>query len=199
MISPLYLPLPTSISYRGRRYRLRPSFDRVLEVFDVYGKTDWDDEQKLQYVLWLLAPGAKRLSLEDKAKLLEQLYQLLLDTHNKIPSGPKSIDFLQDAPYIYAGFRQAYGIDLYDVQGTLHWIKFLSLFRALPQDTRIMEIVDIRTRPLPKPNKHNGEEIRALLKAKEAYKLTITQAERDAQLIKGLHSMASVLEGMAHG
>lgn len=130
---------------------------------------------------------------------MDQLYKLMLNTKNKLSSGPKSIDFLQDAPYIYAGFHQAYGIDLYDEQGKLHWLKFLALFRALPENTRIMEIVSIRTRPIPKRTKYNAEEIRALMRAKETYRLEISQAERDAQLVQGLRSIASVLEGMSRG
>lgn len=199
MTHPLYCPLPQRIIYAGKQYPLRPSFDRVLEVFDVFGRPDWDEEQRLEYAIWLLAPKARKLSIDHKAHLMDQLYKLMLNTKNKLSSGPKSIDFLQDAPYIYAGFRQAYGIDLYDEQGKLHWLKFLALFRALPENTRIMEIVSIRTRPIPKRTKYNAEEIRALMRAKETYRLEISQAERDTQLVQGLRSIASVLEGMSRG
>lgn len=53
-------------------------------------------------------------------------------------------DIRYDGDYIYASFLQAYGIDLFDVQGKLHWKKFNALLSGLPEGTKFMEVVKIR-------------------------------------------------------
>lgn len=53
-------------------------------------------------------------------------------------------DIRYDGDYIYSSFLQAYGIDLFDVQGELHWRKFNALLSGLPEGTKLMEVIKIR-------------------------------------------------------
>lgn len=59
---------------------------------------------------------------------------------------PKLYDFEIDASYIYAAFLQEYKVDLsLSVDElSLHWWQFLALFRSLPDNTRIMQRIDLR-------------------------------------------------------
>ena len=50
-----------------------------------------------------------------------------------------------DADYIYSSFFQAYKIDLIEVQGNLHWQKFKALLNGLPDNTKFIEVIKIRT------------------------------------------------------
>ena len=61
------------------------------------------------------------------------------DTKQKAP-----YDIRFDGDYIYSSFLQAYGIDLFDVQGKLHWRKFNALLSGLPEGTKLMEVIKIR-------------------------------------------------------
>lgn len=61
------------------------------------------------------------------------------DTKQRAP-----YDIRYDGDYIYASFMQAYGIDLFDVQGKLHWKKFNALLSGLPEGTKLMEVIKIR-------------------------------------------------------
>lgn len=61
------------------------------------------------------------------------------DTKQKAP-----YDIRYDGDYIYSSFLQAYGIDLFDVQGELHWRKFNALLSGLPEGTKLMEVIKIR-------------------------------------------------------
>ena len=61
------------------------------------------------------------------------------DTKQRAP-----YDIRYDGDYIYASFLQAYGIDLFDVQGELHWKKFNALLSGLPEGTKFMEVIKIR-------------------------------------------------------
>lgn len=72
------------------------------------------------------------------------------DTEEKLPAGKKTIrayDLVYDAGCIYAAFRQAYQIDLSEVE-FLHWWAFLSLLENLPDNTAMAQRMQLRTMDL---------------------------------------------------
>lgn len=74
-------------------------------------------------------------------------------------------DIRYDGDYIYSSFLQAYGIDLFDVQGKLHWKKFNALLSGLPEGTKFMEVVKIRKwKPQKGDSAEYKEEMRRLQK-----------------------------------
>lgn len=74
-------------------------------------------------------------------------------------------DIRYDGDYIYASFLQAYGIDLFDVQGKLHWKKFNALLSGLPEGTKFTEVVKIRKwKPQKGDSAEYKEEMRKLQK-----------------------------------
>lgn len=54
------------------------------------------------------------------------------------------LSYSQDHAYIVAAFRQAYGMSLEDIQRT-HWWEFQALLSGLPEDTRLSQIMRIRS------------------------------------------------------
>lgn len=50
-----------------------------------------------------------------------------------------------DGDYIYASFLQAYNIDLIEVCDSLHWQKFNALLNGLPNGTKFVEVLKIRS------------------------------------------------------
>lgn len=82
------------------------------------------------------------------------------DTKQRAP-----YDIRYDGDYIYASFMQAYGIDLFDVQGELHWKKFNALLSGLPEGTKLMEVIKIRKwKPQKGDSAEYKEEMRRLQK-----------------------------------
>lgn len=82
------------------------------------------------------------------------------DTKQRAP-----YDIRYDGGYIYASFLQAYGIDLFDVQGVLHWKKFNALLSGLPEGTKFMEVIKIRKwKPQKGDSSEYKEEMRRLQK-----------------------------------
>lgn len=82
------------------------------------------------------------------------------DTKQRAP-----YDIRYDGDYIYASFLQAYGIDLFDVQGKLHWKKFNALLSGLPEGTKLMEVIKIRKwKPQKGDSSEYKEEMRRLQK-----------------------------------
>lgn len=81
----------------------------------------------------------------------------------KQEQAPYDIRF--DGDYIYSSFLQAYGIDLFDVQGELHWKKFNALLSGLPEGTKLMEVIKIRKwKPQKGDSAEYKEEMRRLQK-----------------------------------
>lgn len=57
-------------------------------------------------------------------------------------TGESLVDFILDGSYIYASFMAAYQIDLIDTD--MHWHKFMALFRGVPDNACIKNIMSIR-------------------------------------------------------
>ena len=57
-------------------------------------------------------------------------------------AGEITMDYHCDADYLLGAFQQVYGIDL--TTAHLHWWRFRALLRALPGDTPLMRVVEIR-------------------------------------------------------
>lgn len=82
------------------------------------------------------------------------------DTKQRAP-----YDIRYDGDYIYSSFLQAYGIDLFDAQGKLHWRKFNALLSGLPEGTKFMEVIKIRKwKPQKGDSAEYKEEMRRLQK-----------------------------------
>lgn len=183
-----YRPLPYDINYKGRLYRLTPSFDNVLTMFkDIEGIPDHRVPEIMGHYL-LKNPSSD-------AGLLQAVTEMLFPQDGR--KHKKSMDFIQDGQLIYAAFMQAYGIDLVAEQGRMHWWKFSALLRGLPSNTRFMEVVQIRTKPMPAPTKHNAEERAQLARLKAEFALKLTAEEREQQMQDGLRNVAMVMLAMA--
>lgn len=183
-----YRELPYSVTYKGRKYDLTPAYDNVLTMFaDVEGVPEHRVPEIMGYYLL-------RVPSKDTG-LLQAVSAVLFPPAKTVHQ--KSMDFIQDGQLIYAAFMQAYGIDLNDQRGKLHWWKFTALLRGLPSNTRFMEVVQIRTKPMPAPTKHNAQERAQLIRLKQEYALELSAEEREQQLQDGLRNMARMMLSMA--
>lgn len=187
----LYKKLPMSVTVDGKTYRIRPYFNRVLAGMDVLQRDDWTDGQKFQYLKWLFIRGR----CKEPVKVILATINLLLPK-NDIET-KRLLDFDQDAEYIYAAFLQTYGINLFRVQDKLHWWEFSALLSALPQDTRMSEIVDLRDRPVPEPTKYNRKMREQIIRAKAKWRIKISEQEREKEYQQAMHKLAEQLITLA--
>lgn len=162
-------PLSSVCRFEGKKYRLKLSFDRVLKAYDLLEDDLLLPFEKTQAFVYTLCPKAYRLSDTQLLAFAKQLVEEHIAPQKSGGSGTKTVDFTQDANYIFASFKQAYNIDLQ--ASKIHWNAFTALFSSLPESTKIREIMSIRARPIPARNKHNATEIQNLLKLKEFYAL----------------------------
>lgn len=182
-----------------RKFKTSAAFDRVLLTQKVFKDDRLTSMDKLNTALGLLVENrflVRCLRTRDREELLQAVY----DTQVKVPDRPqvrktsrRVLDFELDGEYIYASFMQAYGIDLINAQGKLHWKKFFALFDGLPDDTKIKQVMRIRAADLPSPNKYNQEEIRNLTELKSYYALPVVGGGGQ----EGVESLFSALERLA--
>lgn len=186
----LYQKLPYSVTVNGKRYKINPSFDRILEAVDILGKEDWTDPQKISYLKWLLIKSR----CDRPVDVINAIMELLVQGDS---SEPRTLDFAQDSDLIYAAFWQTYGIDLYEERGKLHWYKFSALLSALPEDTRISEIIGIRMQKVPKATKYNQEQRNQIIRLKAKYRIKVSETEKEEMYQKSMQRLAGILTNMA--
>lgn len=202
----LYEDLPYTVHIHGKRYRVRPSFDRVLEAYDVL-RLEWTDTEKINYLTWLLFVDKPK----DKTEAVQAFFDQIVGSGKGQAPAKKVFDFNKDAPYIYSAFYQAYGLNLYERQDRnrkwffqsngilgrifgrpLHWQEFIFLFQGLPKDTLMSEIMSIRMTDIPARTKYNSEMVDDLIRKKQAFSLE----DKEDMQVKWLR-VFNALKGMA--
>ena len=187
------------IYFQNKKIKLKPYFWNVLRCNEILSDEILNDNDKIILCLNIIVKQKiKWKNADERLKLLEEIFCFLSNGDMADGESKKVFDFEQDADYIYSAFLQIYKIDLYSRKGKcLHWHQFMSLFSGLPDTTRIMQIIEIRAKPVPKATKYNVEERQQLMRLKAIHKLKISEAEQEKQLASGLWKMAEMLESMA--
>lgn len=188
----------TTVVYRGRRYRTRAAYDTVLAVQQLYKDEELSDLDKTTQALRMLIKNpflVSWMTVPYRIGLLEKIFEQQIKPDNERPTlagQPRVVDFELDGEYIYAAFLQDYGMDLIEQQGKLHWKKFLALFQGLSEDTRIKQIMQIRSMKEPQPTKYNQEQIQKIRELKSYYALPVQGGGQN-----GLNALFDTLERLA--
>lgn len=174
-------PLVTSFEYEGRNYEIDLAFDNVLDAFDVLGDQELREHEKADICLGLLLGDDCETSVElwnhvyERFIKIEKKQAIEYDLKGNPMPAPEDdddrqlIDLEQDAEYIFASFQQAYGMNLHERQGKLHWHEFQALLSGLPSNTIMQRIIQIR---MWKPSKGESSEYRETMrKLQRAYAL----------------------------
>ena len=177
---------------------VNPAFDTVLEIQRLYLEESLTDYEKVEQALKMLVKNRWNLRLYspgEKVKLMEEVGKRFIET-KKRPQIKKNtlpvLDFEEDGDYIYASFMQDYHIDLIDEQGRLPWKKFLYLFNGLSSNTKIKQIMQIRSMEVPHYNGKNAKQIQEINELKSYYALPVRGGGGQA----GLDLLFRTLEGM---
>jgi len=149
-------------------------FKSIIRFFEIQ-ESDDDDSSKGEKIARLLFPDG----VPDDPGLGSALSDFLaMGETIESEGGAKCFDFRIDAGRIFASFMQAYHIDL--TKESFHWWIFLELFRALPEETIIRKIIDIRTKKID--NKMSPKEKLEIIRLQERYSLDKTKSSGDALL-----------------
>jgi hypothetical protein len=164
----------------GVTYVVDLSFDNILLLYELLNE-DTDELMKIQLGIQMMLKTLPHMEITEQVEVFKKLLdEFVLDQEKEEPMVDLKGDPLPvhkekeyfslkyDAKYVYAGFMQAYGIDLIEQQGKLGWKKFKALLEGLPANTRLNEIIEIRKRPYPR-GKGSENERRELQKAKRQF------------------------------
>ena len=167
-------------------FPLNLSFDNVLRLFEMWRDEDVPEFVKPHFGIRILTGETlEDFTVEEMSEVFNEVFEehislsTVEDNHveydlagnpmkttasnGKQEQAPYDIRY--DGDYIYASFLQAYGIDLFDVQGELHWKKFNALLSGLPEGTKFMEVIKIRKwKPQKGDSSEYKEEMRRLQK-----------------------------------
>lgn len=169
-----------------KEYALDLSFNNVLKLFEMWRDEDVPEFVKPHFGIRILTGETlEDFTVEEMSEVFNEVFEehislsTVEDNHveydlagnpmkttasnGKQEQAPYDIRY--DGDYIYASFLQAYGIDLFDVQGKLHWKKFNALLSGLPEGTKFMEVIKIRKwKPQKGDSAEYKEEMRRLQK-----------------------------------
>lgn len=169
-----------------KEYALDLSFNNVLKLFEMWRDEDVPEFVKPHFGIRILTGETlEDFTVEEMAEIFNEVFEEHISlsevednyveydlagnpmktTASDEPKEKAPYDIRYDGDYIYASFLQAYGIDLFDVQGKLHWKKFNALLSGLPEGTKFMEVVKIRKwKPQKGDSAEYKEEMRRLQK-----------------------------------
>lgn len=188
--------LPNYFTYNGKKYKLNLAFDNIINMFDLFKTDILVGSEITQFVLEMLIVNP----IGVKSDAIDIIFNDYINIAKKSnDNSMRVLDYKQDSMYIYSSFMSDYGIDLFEMQGKLHWWKFVSLLSGLSEKTKMREIMSIRSRPLPEPNKYNQKEIANLIELKQYYALDISQDERERNFKQGIARLAENLKQKAGG
>lgn len=175
-----------TFKWKGELFFVDMSFDNILRLFEMF-----DDKSILQIEKPIIAVqmliDEEFEAYQDKIESYDEftaLFKYLLkefleiDVDNDSNSQEKVVfDFNKDAEIIYASFMAEYHIDLFEVQGKLHWKKFSALLENLNDESKMKQVIGIRTMSVPSPDEASREYRDQVIKMKEVYSLDDRKAE----------------------
>lgn len=176
--------LPVTVNISGMEYPINWDF-RVGIQFNDLLRSSIPEGRKFIDMLSLYYPNIPK----DVGKAVDQIkwFYRCGDVLEEAPAKRryqqrKSKDpayvFSQDAAYIYAAFREQYGIDLTQVE-SLHWWKFMALFESLDEDTKMSRIMYYRqasTSGMPKSRRSFINEMKKLYRIRDgSERMTLAQ------------------------
>lgn len=179
--------LPDGVTVDGRFYALDFDFRNVLRMMETLGNDNLMPDARDFLALKCLTKRPRNVS-----KVLAAAKGVLFS--GTPGTGERLTSFEQDAGLIRSAFRQVYRIDLF--RDHVHWLEFTELLQNLPEGNRYEEVLGIRARPLPAPNKYNAKEREWLLKAKQQCALHLSEAEAAKKYDRDVGNVFSGLMSM---
>lgn len=149
MIDLRFKGLPNTVCVNGKSFLIKTDFREWLKFGELIKKT---------------RPYKEYFYLFEKDIPTIEFFSELMNFYlnpNSTPidigssSNKKLLDWIEDGEYVVSSYLAIYDIDLIQVDN-LHWHKFQALFRGLPDDSKIMQIMGYRA--YKKSNKNMEEQ-----------------------------------------
>lgn len=140
------------------------SFDRVLKFFEMWGDKEIPEIMRPLLALKILTGVSfENLTVDEAMEIVRAIFEehiqnrkvddeveydlagnVIKTTSSEEPH-KRLYNLKYDGDYVFASFMQAYRIDLIEEIGRLHWKKFNALLVGLPEGTKFVEVLKIRS------------------------------------------------------
>lgn len=163
--------------FKGKIFDVDMAFDNIILLFEMFDNTEIMQHEKVFMALRMLIYEYDNLELdsyEETYQLFEYVMKEFLDidlSEEKEEDQTKIYDFNKDAELIFASFFAVYGMDLFDLQGKLHWRKFNALLANLDDNSPFKQVISYRTMKVPTEKEATKEYIDHIRKMKSLYSL----------------------------
>lgn len=129
--------LPDTITVDGKSFLIKTDFREWLK----FAKLVEEKDTTLADIVYLFDGEFPQTDFS------QELVEFFIN-ENPLPnytdgSSEPILDYLIDSEYIYASFMAVYNIDL--ISANLHWHQFKALLIGLPDDSKIKEIMGMRS------------------------------------------------------
>lgn len=140
------------------------SFDRVLKLFEMWGDERVPKIMRPLFALKILTGVSfKDLTVDEAMEIVRAIFEEhirpgkvndeveydlagnVIKTTSAEEPHKRLYNLKYDGDYVFASFMQAYRIDLIEEIGRLHWKKFNALLVGLPEGTKFVEVLKIRS------------------------------------------------------
>lgn len=183
------------LEYKGNILTIDMSFDNILRVFELFDDVMFKAYEKIPITLEMLINEyeiIEELDFMEQFELYNFVLKEFLGIDNKKDSGnsKRMMDFSKDAGLIYSSFLSEYNIDLFEMQGKLHWKKFSELLSNLGDKTAFKKVIGYRTMKVPSTKEASQEYRKHIQEMKRLYSLDEVEEVKDNMEDK-LDSIAS--------
>lgn len=136
--------LPTTIDIDGTEYPIRTDFRAVISVLCCFSDPDFDDLDKIIITLDALVKDFETMPQELWAKAYEQVMAFIDMGQESESSGPRLMDWEQDAPIIIPSINKVLGKEIRSLD-YMHWWTFLGAYMEIGQGL-FSNVVSIRNK-----------------------------------------------------
>ena len=174
------------------------SFDRVLKLFEMWGDEEIPEIMRPLLALKILTGVSfENLTADEAMEIVRAIFEEHIQTRKvddeveydlagnviKTTSADEPqkrlYNLKYDGDYVFASFMQAYRIDLIEEIGRLHWKKFNALLVGLPEGTKFVEVLKIRSY---EPQKGDSQEyIQKMRELQKEFRLPDEEANDEAE------------------
>lgn len=174
------------------------SFDRVLKLFEMWGDEEIPEIMRPLLALKILTGVSfENLTVDEAMEIVRAIFEEHIQTRKvddeveydlagnviKTTSADEPhkrlYNLKYDGDYVFASFMQAYRIDLIEEIGRLHWKKFNALLVGLPEGTKFVEVLKIRSY---EPQKGDSSEyIQKMRELQKEFRLPDEEADDETE------------------
>lgn len=174
------------------------SFDRVLKLFEMWGDEEIPEIMRPLLALKILTGVSfENLTVDEAMEIVRAVFEEHIQTRKvddeveydlagnviKTTSAnephKRLYNLKYDGDYVFASFMQAYRIDLIEEIGRLHWKKFNALLVGLPEGTKFVEVLKIRSY---EPQKGDSSEyIQKMRELQKEFRLPDEEADDETE------------------